>query len=159
VQAGRYADDYGVCRNVVCDHRARTYERPLPDADTADDGRVRSQCGAAPDVGLLVVFGGVARKSRARGADVGKHHARSAEDIVLEYDTVVDGDVVLNLDSIADPHAACHEDVLSELAVPAYDGAAHDVTEMPDLGVVADDGSIIDDRAIVDESGHFQPAT
>ena len=143
----------------MCHYRARSYERPLPDADPTNDGRVRSECGAAPDAGLLVVLGGVAWESGTGCADVREHHARSAENVVLEYDSVVDGNIVLNLDSIADPHSARYEDVLSELAAAADDRAAHDVTEVPDLSVVADDGTFVDDRAFVDKCCHFQPAT
>jgi hypothetical protein len=64
---------------------------------------------------------------------VGKHRRGSAKDIVLENDSRVDRDIILNLDIIADDTTGRNDYILAQIAVLADLAVLHDVTEVPNL--------------------------
>src|SRR2546430_611294 len=82
------------------------------------------------------------------------------EDVVFEFDPFIDGDVVLNLDVVADPGSRHDDDVLAEIAPFADHRARHHVGEVPDLGAVPGHRSVIDVAGFVREvagRGHLDP--
>src|SRR5262249_11189025 len=73
------------------------------------------------------------------------------EHVRLDDRAVVQGDVVLDLDVVADDDARGDVDVLAEDALHADLAIGHDVREMPDLGPVADVARLIDVGGLVNE--------
>ena len=82
-------------------------------------------------IGAVVANPAMDRIFRSRNGDVGKHAARTAEDVVFQLDAFIDGDVVLHLHSIADLDVIADVDVLSERAVLSDPGSRLYMTEMP----------------------------
>src|SRR5579871_3347831 len=68
----------------------------------------------------------------ARIDHIGKHHGRPAEDVILQLDSRVHRDVVLDFYVVADPAFGADHNVLSQITVGAELAAAHDVGKMPD---------------------------
>src|SRR5207247_2374846 len=114
----------------------------------------RADRAASLDEGLTVlVFAG---DVGARVQHIGEDAGRPAEHVVFEHHTFVDRDVVLNLHVVADLCPGHHHHVLTQAAALPDHGARHHVTEVPDLGVLADPGTCIDEARLVGEVvGHY----
>src|SRR5215472_5853994 len=82
----------------------------------------------------------------ARIDNIGKDHGGPAKDVVLEFDTSVDGNIVLDLDVVPNLALRAYHDVLTEVATNADFRAAHNVAEVPDPGSWADFTAWVDDR-------------
>ena len=91
------------------------------------------------------------REVRPRSIYIRKNTGRAAEDIVLNLNTLVDGDVVLDADTIPDPDIVRHIDVLSQRTVPADDRSLLDMAEMPNFRPGADLDAVIHVTALVNE--------
>src|SRR5690242_1385948 len=76
---------------------------------------------------------------------VGKHHGRSAEDVVFQLNAGVHGHVILNFYVVADHHAGADHHVLSEITLLPDACTGHDVRKMPDDGALTDFAILIDD--------------
>lgn len=110
--AGGHAGYECVWFDVAVDYRSCCHEGVLTNGYTADDGAVGAKGRAPLDGGdPILVF---AQDSGARVVNIGKHHARAAEDIVFQPDGIVDRDIVLHLDIVADYDIVADEDVLPE---------------------------------------------
>src|SRR5213076_1498368 len=118
----------------------------------ADDRGVRTDRAAALHERAPVLV--PARHVAPRIHHVGKHAGGPAEHVVFQLDALVDRDVVLDLDVVADFRAGHHDDVLAEVAALADDGAGHHVRKVPDLGAVADHRSVIDITGLMCEVAH-----
>ena len=90
---------------------------------------------------------------------VGEDATRAAEDVILKLDALVDRDVVLDLDVIADPGPRHHHHILAEAAPLANDRTGHHVAEVPDLGAAADDRAVVDEaRGMNEKISHLLPS-
>src|SRR6266540_349678 len=144
-----------VRRYVAGHHAARADEGIFSERHAADDRSVCSDRAAAPDEGFPVF--GFPRHMTARIDDVGEHHRRTAENVVLDLDAFVDRNVVLDLHVVSDAHAVHDDDILPEGAPLADDCPAEHVTEMPDFRVGADLCAVIYVRRFVNErAGHLR---
>src|SRR5438093_679178 len=133
---------------------ARTDEGVLAQGDPAHDGGVGADGAAALDAGGPEFA--LARDEAAGVGDVGEDARRPAEDVVLQLDTLVDRDVVLDLAVVPDPRPGHDDDVLAQGAALTDDGPRHDVAEVPDLGALPDDRPRLDVARFVDEVvGHL----
>lgn len=142
--ACRHPDHQRIGRHVAVDDGAGADEGVLAHGVAADDGAVGSQGRAALDQRVAIfVFAGDAT---AGVIDVGKDHARAAENVVLQRDVVVHRDVVLHLDVVADHHLVADKHVLAKGAITADDRLSADMNPMPDAGVFANLGAFVDDR-------------
>src|SRR5207302_2915159 len=79
----------------------------------------------------------------------------SEEHVVLDDETRIDGDVILNLDIVPDGRVTVDIDVLPDVAALTDPGAFRDVREMPDLGSRADFGAVVDTGRLVFEVRRF----
>ena len=86
-----------------------------------------------------------------RIGDVGEHHGWAAEDVVLEFDAVIDGHIVLDFDVVADDDALAHADVLAQGAVAPDARPALDVRKVPDSGAIADVNVVVHEAGFVNE--------
>ena len=148
----RHAHHQGKVGHVLLHHGAGSHKGVAPDGGAANDGAVGAQRGALPDEGAAVFV--LAGYGRTRVVDVGKDHARAAENVVFERHGVVDADVVLDLDVVADDDIVADEDVLPQRAAFANAGARADVDPVPDAGVCADLRAFVDDGGFVGVVAH-----
>src|SRR4051794_2800820 len=111
------------------DRGVRAYRRPSP-----DDGRD----------GLPVAEG-------PGDTVVGENCARSDEDVVLERDAGVEGDIVLPLPSSTAPPPRVDVDVLAEPCLGTDASAGADLCVMPHLGAAADKSTVLHDGGLVHE--------
>ena len=92
------------------------------------------------------------RSTELRGVyDIGEYHARAAEDIISQDDSVVNGYIVLNTDVISEDGFSSYIDVLPEHAAFANFGAGHHMYPMPDFGAGSNVRGLVNDGGFVNE--------
>ena len=113
------AIDESVVGHVVCHHGPCPDKGVSPDSHTTDNGTVCSQCCSAfyPCGAGLIHLAYV----RTRGPYVGKNHAGATEDIVIESDTLIYADIVLNFTPLAYGDIGSDDHILSDAAIRADD--------------------------------------
>lgn len=141
--------------NILGHHRPRADQRVSADPMAADDGRVRAYRRPALDhrAPVFVLSADVA----TRVDDIGKHHAGTAKHVVFQRDAIVDGNIVLHLDVIADHHVVADKYILAEGTMFADLRAAANVHPMPDVRSLPDPGAGVDNRAVVGVIGQSAP--
>src|SRR5581483_12192539 len=82
-----------------------------------------------------------------RYADIGEHCAWTTEDVILQYDTFVYGNVVLDFAAIAHLCAWADHDILADDTIAPDHTPLEDMRKMPDAGPGTDLCSGIDDGA------------
>ena len=87
---------------------------------------------------------------RARVDNVGEHHGRAAKHVVFHLDSLVEGNVVLYFDVVANDDSSADKTVLPEGAASADAAAAHDMAKVPDLGALPNDAGLVDDAGGMD---------
>jgi len=137
--------------DVAGDYGAGGDEGVVPDSDSANDRRIRTNSCATLDYRPLRC--GTTRDGRARVANVGKHCRGADEHIVCQDNAVVERNVVLNPTTISNFDVSRHEDVLTEHTVGSNACSRHDVAEVPYLGGRSDP------RARIDHAGGVPPVT
>ena len=123
-------------------------ERVLTDRDAANDRAIGAQSSAATNERLSVLV--LANDGRARIVDIGKHHARTAENIVLQTYRIVDRYVVLDLDVVSDDDVVADENALAKRAIGADTRPGADMCPVPDPAAFANLGALVNDGAGVD---------
>jgi len=124
-------------------------EAVTPECQTADHGCVGADAGSPHDQCSFVFV--LPWHAAARVYYVGKHCRGSAKDVILEDDSRVDGDIILNFYVVADDAARRDDYVLAHIAVFSNHGSLHDVAEMPNLCSLADGAGFVYERGFVDE--------
>jgi hypothetical protein len=132
----------GVIRNNTLDDGARRDKCESADGGSAYDRGVGADGSAVTHqrAGVLVM----SHDFRAWIGDIGEDAGGTAENIILELDAGIEGDVVLNFDIVADYDAARHVHVLAQNALPPDVCILHDMAEMPDLGPGPDGAGLVD---------------
>src|SRR6185312_5143585 len=87
----------------------------------------------------------------ARRQYVGKHHTWTAENVILQSNALIDGDIVLNFAAVADRHIWTDHHVLANGATFADAAVTENVAEMPNLRLGPDSYGSIDDRRRMNE--------
>jgi hypothetical protein len=146
---GRDSYHQGERRHVTPDYRSGSDEAVLTESDAAKDGSIGTNR-ATPTYQCPLVLG-FPGDVAPRIDHVGEHTTRPAKHVVLEHDSFIDRDVVLDLYVVAEPCPRHDHNVLPEVAAFADNGAGHDMAEVPNLGSFADLGPIVDIRRFVDE--------
>ena len=146
---GRHAGHQGVIFHVLGHDGTGGDKRALPYRMTAHDRAIRAERCAFAHARTRV--NPVHREVRPRGDDVREHAGRTAENVVLQLDAIIDGHVVLDPDAVSDADLARHVHVLSQRAVRTDHSPALDMAEMPNLGAGADGGAGIHVAALVHE--------
>src|ERR1700693_3550194 len=136
-------DHQSVVRYVLGHHSSSGNEAVLPKCYSADDGCISPNGSASLDERLAVLM--LAAHVAARIDHVRKDHGRSAEDIILQFYSGINGDVILDLHVVANFDAWADDNVLTKIAFLAQLRAAHDVREMPDLRTIANLAACVDD--------------
>jgi hypothetical protein len=151
---GGVSDDECVRFNRFGDDCAGADEGKFADVVAADDGGIRTDGGPAFHGSFGIIAPSV--DCAAGVDDIGEDAGGAEEDIVLAGDAGINGDVVLHFHIVAEHHLGGDDDVLSEVAVFADDGAGHDVGEVPDFCAFTDGAAGVDDGGGVGvEVGHF----
>ncbi len=150
---GRNPGHQSVVLYISGHHRASAYQGAATDGMAAHYRAVRAERCAFAHARTRV--DPVHREVRPRGDDVREHAGRTAENVVLQLDAIIDGHVVLDPDAVTYPYAWTYVYILAERAILADDGAGLDVAEVPYLGSGPDHSAIIDITAFVNEVVHF----
>ena len=112
---------------------------------------------AAADAGL--VEGIFTRHMRARGAHVGEYGIRADEHVVCDFEPVIETDIVLDHDAVADDHAALDKYIMRKLAV-APDARTRQYDAMlPEPRAGADHGILRNFRARMRNEAHARTAS
>jgi hypothetical protein len=93
----------------------------------------------------------VHREVRPRSIYIRENTGRSTEDIILYFDALIDGNIVLDADTIPNADIVAHIHILPQGTVRADDSSALDMTKMPNLRSRADAYAIVDIRAFMNE--------
>src|SRR5262245_43415337 len=152
---GRHAGDSRPGRNIACDDRSGTDERPSTDPHSSEDHAARAEAGSFLDdrakkrpvvCGLqAAVLGG-----RTRGLVVDEEDAVPDEDLVVDVDSFADEAVALDLAAGTHARASLNLDKRPDPRTRA-DRAAVEIRERPDVHVVPE-GHIVEQpkRGVVD---------
>jgi hypothetical protein len=109
---------------------------------TTNDGSIRSdRCSFLYQRVFVFVL---ADDLAARIDYVRKNHRRAAKDVILQLDTRVQRDVVLNFHVIADSNSWANDDVLAQVATTPQACSSHDMRKMPNLCAYTDFARFID---------------
>jgi hypothetical protein len=112
---------------------------------TADDSRIGANRRPTPDDSLLEFR--LAGDKRARVQDICEHAARAAENLILENETLIEADVVLDLAAVADCHVRTYHHVLTNRTTLADRYPAEHVAKMPNHSVRTNGHWFVDVRA------------
>ena len=80
---------------------------------------------------------------------VGENTTRPTKDVVFNLNALIDGDVVLDPNTVAYAHVVAYVDILSQGTTLANDGTRLDMAEVPYLGPFANSDAFIDITTIV----------
>lgn len=94
----RHALHQRVGRDILRDDGADGDEGVFPNGDPADNGGVGADGGTFFDYGCLVLV--FPRDGGPRVVDIGKDAGPAEKDIILDNNSGVEGDVVLELDAV-----------------------------------------------------------
>ena len=113
---GRHASHQCVSGYVARNHGPGRHETIFAEGYSANDSCVRTDRGASFDQGAAVFI--FAIDVAAWIYNVGEDHGRPTENVVLQLDPGVDGNIVLDLDIIPDLYGRADYHVLSQVAEP-----------------------------------------
>src|SRR5690606_15391257 len=134
--AGRIAGHQCKSAHIPRHHGARSNHRIIGDRIPAHDRRVGADCDTASDTRRLERI--LARHMRTRIAHIGKYRIRSYENIVGNFETIVETDIVLDGDPVAHPDATFDEYIMRELAIAADMRTFQHDTVLPESRAGAD---------------------
>jgi hypothetical protein len=110
----------------------------------AEDRRICADAGAALNQRLPIL--GLSLYECPWIYYVGEYHGRAKEHVILDSNTRIHRNVVLNLDPIAHDAPGGDDYILANIAPLANLAALHDMAEMPDLRARADLAGAVYDR-------------
>lgn len=143
--ACRHAYHQSVIGHVAGHNRSRCNKSIAADLDSTNDRGVGAYGGAAADEGFFVQT--VANHLAPRVGYIGQDAAGAQKDIVLQYCSAINGNIVLEFAVVSYPDAIRNKDILAEIAVGPDYGSGTDMAEMPYLAVVPDLCARIDKAA------------
>lgn len=91
----------------------------------------------------------VHREVRPRSIYIRENTGRPTEDIVLYFDALIDGNIVLDADTIPNMDIVAHIHILAQGTVRSDDSTTLDMTEMPNLRSGADLDAVINVATLV----------
>lgn len=149
------AGHQGIIGDIVSDYCSCSNQSTLANSVATDNSAVCTQRGAFLDEGMGI--DPVDREMSARSHYIGEDATGPAENIVLEFDSFVERDIVLDANAIADADIVTHIDILTERTIGANASAFLDVAEMPNFGSVADFDIIVDVTTLVNKIIRHRP--
>ena len=144
---GRNAGHQGVIFHIRGHDGTGSNQGAAPYRVTAHNRAIRAERCAFAHARTRV--NSVHREVRPRSIYIRENTGRTAEDMVLDLDALVNGDIVLDPDPVADADVIRHIHILAQGTVRSDDSPALDVAEMPNLGTGANPGAVIHVAALV----------
>jgi hypothetical protein len=147
-----YSHNQSVRGDIFGYYRPCSYESVFTDCITANNRGISPNGGPALDVCFHVFV--LALYVAARVDNIGKYHTRPAKNIVFQDNFVVDRNVVLDLDIIAQPGSTAYIAILAKHALTSNFGPGHYMNPVPDFGSIAylrggfNDSGIVDVRSV-----------
>ena len=93
----------------------------------------------------------VHREVRPRSIYIRENTGRTTEDIVFKFNAFVDGNIVLDPDTIPNADIVTNIHILAQGTILTYDSPALDMAEMPNFRTGANLDAVIHVTALVDE--------
>lgn len=109
-----HTDNQRVRGNISRHHGSRGHKSVRAYRDAANDRAVRPKARASRHERAPVVLGRISGKRGPWSSDIRENHAGAAEYISLERDSLVDRDVILNFDVVADIHSGGDKNILPQ---------------------------------------------
>ena len=150
---GRNAGHQGKILNVFRHDGTGGDQRAAPYRMTAHNRAIRAQRCALAHARTRI--NSVHREVRPRSIYIRENTGRPTEDIVLYFDALIDGNIVLDADTIPNAGVVAHIHILTQGTVRSDDSPSLDMTKMPNFRSCADAYAIVDIRAFMNEEvGH-----
>lgn len=130
------ANDDRERRYIVRYHRTRADEGIFADVVAANHGGIGTDGGTAPHSRGRIFI--PATHLATRVDDIGEHHRRAEENIILAHHSGVNRHVVLHLHVPSQCHTGSNEHILTDVAALTQGAARHQVRKMPDFCARAD---------------------
>src|SRR5690606_33995086 len=125
-----------VVGNIPSDDGSSTNKRILSYRKTTDYRTISTQSGPLPDQGWAkLIHSG---HFTARIKDVGENHRGTAEHSVFKGDSLVNRNIILDLDTVPYNHSRPQHDILPDPTVLADPRVFQNVRDMPDGGPFTD---------------------
>ena len=154
---GRNTGHQGIILYVFRHNGTGGDQRAAPYRVTAHYRAIRSErCALAH---ARTSINSVHREMRPRSIYIREYAGRTAEDIVLYLDAFVNGNIVLDPDTIPDVNVVTHIHILSQGTVRSDDSPSLDMTEMPNFCTGADLDAVIHVTALVNEKVLHSPVS
>ena len=145
----RHAHDERVVGNILCNDAPGRDKSVAPDGDAANHCGVGSYGRTTPNQRRFVESLPV--HLRARIGHIGQHAGGAEKNVILDDRSTIHGDIVLNLDVVANGHIGRNHHVLTQIAAIADDSTGHDVGEMPDASALADTCPLVNVAGLVNK--------
>ena len=146
---GRNAGHQGVIFHILGHHGSGGDQGAAPHRVTAHYRAIRAQRCAFAHARTRI--NSVHREVRPRSIYIRENAGGTAEDIVLDLDSLVDGNVILDTDTIADAGVVSHIHILAKRTVRSDHSPPLDVAEMPNFRPGAYLDAVIHVAALVNE--------
>ena len=146
---GRNPGHQSIILYVPCHHGSSGDQRRAPYRMTAHYRAIRAEGGSLAHARTRV--NSVHREVRPRSIYIRKDTGRATEDIVLYLDALIDGNVVLDPDTIPDPGVVSNVHILAQGTVRSDNSAFLDMAKMPNFRSGANLDAVIHVAALVNE--------
>ncbi len=153
--SGRNSGHQGIIFNVFRHNGTGGNQCAAPYRVTAHYRAIRSERCALAHARTRI--NSVHREVRPRSIYIREYAGRTAEDIVLYLDAFVNGNIVLDPDTIPDVNVVSHIHILSQGTVRSDDSPSLDMAEMPNFCTGADLNTVIHVTALVNEKVLHSP--
>ena len=152
---GRNAGHQGVIFHILGHNASGGDQGAAPYRMTAHDRAIRAERCAFAHARTRV--NSVHREVRPRSIDIRENTGRATEDIVLNLDTLVNGNIVLDPDTVAYASVVANVHILAQGTVRSDDSALLNMAEMPNFRSGADLDAVIHVTALVNEKVLHSP--
>src|SRR5579872_2851471 len=147
--SGGQSRHQSVVRNVVSHDGTCSDKGITSKCDPANNRCVRSNGRSLFHQGLLILVS--ANNVAPRIYHIRKNHRWATKDVIFEFHTRIDRNIVLDLHPVTDAAFGTYYDVLPKIATLAQGAPAHDVREVPDLCAFSDFTARVNHRCRVGE--------
>src|SRR6185437_4473471 len=147
--ARRRSNHESEIRNVLGNNCSRCHERVATDGYSGNNRRIGANCASPLQMGQFVEV--MPAYLGARISYVRQYTGRAEKDIIINFHTGIDRNIVLDLDVIANHGATVDIDVLANNRMLPDTGPFHHVSKMPDFCSSSDLGTLINIGGFVRE--------
>ena len=146
---GRYAGHQSIILDILGHNGTGGYQGATPYRMAAHYRAIRTEGGSLAHARTRV--NSVHREVRPRSIYIRKNAGRATEDIVFKLNAFVDGNIVLDPDTIPNADIIANIHILSQGTILSDDSPALDMAEMPNFRSSANQDAVIHVTALVNK--------